>query len=176
MHKPKTMKKGKSRIIIILITSIIAIAIVSFTLGREWYEGKSQSITSFGLIHFAGYLFFLLMPVEMAFVYYLSYFKDLKLILIALSTAEVAQVIDYLIGLSVSSAIIHNLVGENRIQKAERSIYKYGNLTIFLFNVLPLSSPVIAVVAGMLKYRFRDVIIFSTAGLIIKYYILSLVF
>ncbi|NQU88105.1 MAG: VTT domain-containing protein [Mariniphaga sp.] len=169
-------KKVKSKVIIILITSLIAIIIVSMTVGKELYEGKSQSIFSFGLIHFSGYLFFLLMPVEMAFIYYLSYSKEAELIAVALGTAISAQIIDYLIGYSVSTKFINNIVGEKRIGRAEKYIKKYGNLTIFVFNLLPLSSPVIALVAGMLKYKFRDVLIYSICGLIIKYAVLSLLF
>lgn len=160
----------------VLITSLLAILIVSFTLGREWYEGKSQSIVSFGLIHFSGYLFFLLMPVEVAFVYYLSFFSDWEMLTVALTTACAAQIIDYYIGISVSSAIINNLVGEKRILNAEKHILKFGNITIFIFNLFPLSSSVIAVAAGMLKYRFKNFIVYSTAGLIIKYLVLIWIF
>jgi membrane protein DedA with SNARE-associated domain len=168
--------KRKIRIVLFVITSAIAILIVSFTLGREWYEGKNQSIVSFALIHFSGYLFFLLMPVEVAYIYYLSYFSALEMFSVAIVTAFAAQLIDYFIGLSVSSAIVNTLVGEGRIKKAEKHILKYGNLTIFIFNVLPLSSSIIAVAAGMIKYRFKGFIIYSLAGLVVKYVLLSLMF
>jgi membrane protein DedA with SNARE-associated domain len=168
--------KRKIRIVLFVITSAIAILIVSFTLGREWYEGKNQSIVSFALIHFSGYLFFLLMPVEVAYIYYLSYFSALEMFSVAIVTAFAAQLIDYFIGLSVSSAIVNTLVGEGRIKKAEKHILKYGNLTIFIFNVLPLSSSIIAVAAGMIKYRFNGFIIYSVTGLVVKYVLLSFVF
>lgn len=168
--------KRKIRIVLFVITSAIAILIVSFTLGREWYEGKNQSIVSFALIHFSGYLFFLLMPVEVAYIYYLSYFSALEMFSVAIVTAFAAQLIDYFIGLSVSSAIVNTLVGEGRIKKAEKHILKYGNLTILIFNVLPLSSSIIAVAAGMIKYRFNGFIIYSVTGLVVKYVLLSFVF
>jgi len=174
-HRGMDKKKG-IRIALLILTSLAAILIVSFTLGKEWYEGKSQSLLSFALIHFSGYLFFLLMPVEVAFVYYLKFFGDVKMLIIALITAAGAQIVDYLIGVSISSAVINNFVGEKRILKAETYILKYGNLTIFLFNLFPLSSSVISVAAGMLKYRFRDFIIYSLTGLIIKYTLLSILF
>lgn len=173
-----TIKERKrfNRIVFFTITSIIALTIVAFTVGREIYEGKSESIFSFGLVHFAGYLFFLLMPVEMVFVYYLSYYKEIELIGIALGTAFTAQLIDYFIGYSFSTKFINNFVGEKRIAKSEKYIYRYGNLTILIFNLFPFSSPIIALVAGMLKYKFRDLIVYSVIGLVLKYIILSLVF
>jgi len=170
------VKKKRIRILLLLITSVIAILIVSFTLGREWYDGKNQSLISFALIHFSGYLFFLLMPVEMAYIYYLSFFNEFEMLGVALGTAFVAQLIDYFIGFSLSSAIINKLVGEKRILKAEKHILKYGNLTIFIFNLFPLSSSVIAVAAGMIKYRFMGFVIYSMAGLFVKYILLSLIF
>jgi membrane protein DedA with SNARE-associated domain len=170
------MTRRRIRIILILITSCIAILIVSSTLGRELYEGRGQSLASFGLVHFSGYLFFLLMPVELAYIYYLSFFIEWEMLMVALATATAGQIIDYYIGLSMSTSIVNNLVGEKRIMKAEKHILKYGSLTIFIFNLFPLSSPVISVAAGMLKFRFKVFIIYSSAGLIVKYLVLTLIF
>lgn len=176
MNQKNGEKLKLGKILIFCITTFIAVLIISFTVGREIYEGKSDSMFSFGAVHFSGYLFFLLMPVEAAFVYYLSFYDEVKLIGIALGTAFVAQMIDYVIGYSFSLKFIHNFIGEKRLIKAEKHIRKYGNLTIFIFNLFPLSSPVIALVAGMLKYRLRDLAIYSVIGLIFKYIILSLIF
>lgn len=169
-------KKKFYKIIFFSITTIVALTIVAFTVGREIYDEKSESIVSFGLVHFSGYLFFLLMPVEMAFVYYLSYFREIELVGVAMGTAFAAQLIDYLIGYSFSTKFIQSFVGENRIAKSEKYIRKYGNVTILVFNLFPLSSPVIALVAGMLKYSLKDLILFSVIGLTLKYIILCLIF
>lgn len=173
------MKKKRinlKKILYVAIPVIVAILLFSVTIGHEIYEGKTQSLQSFALVHFSGYLFFLLMPVEMAFVYYLSYYEEAKLIGVALITAISAQIIDYVIGLSFSSKFIRHFVGEKRIKKAEKQIRQYGNLTIFIFNLFPLSSPVIALVAGMLKLRFRDLLLYSLTGLLLKYVALTLIF
>ncbi len=170
------MTQRRTRIILILLTSCTAILIVSATFGRELYEGRGQSLASFGLVHFSGYLFFLLMPVELAYIYYLSFFSQWEMIVVALTTATAAQIIDYYIGLSMSTAIVNNLVGEKRILNAEKHILKYGSLTIFIFNLFPLSSSVISVAAGMVKFRFKNFIIYSSVGLIIKYVVLTMVF
>jgi membrane protein DedA with SNARE-associated domain len=172
----KNLKYKPAQVVIFFCTTLAAILIISFTVGREFYEGRSESIFSFALIHFAGYLFFLLMPVEIAFCYYLSFYEEIEMIGVAMGTALAAQLIDYFIGYSFSKKFIQNFVGENRIAKSEKYIKKYGNLTLFLFNVLPLSSPVISLVAGMIKYRLKYLIIYSFFGLLIKYLILSYIF
>lgn len=173
------MKKKKIKLskgIFIVIASFVVIAIISLTIGRELYEGRNQSLTSFGLIHFSGYLFFLLMPVEMAFIYYLSHYNEMELIWVALVTAFTAQTVDYVIGLFFSFKSLTNMIGEKRILKAEKYIRKYGNLTIFVFNLLPLSSPVIALAAGILRFSFKNLMIYSMTGLFLKYLILTLIF
>lgn len=170
----KTIKPTK--FIFILITSVTAICLVSFTIGRELYADKSESILSFALIHFSGYLFFLLMPVEVAFIYYLPFYTEVELIAAALGTAIIAQCVDYFIGKLIRPTRIFELMGRKRIAKTERYIRKYGLLTIFVFNLFPLSSPVIALVAGMIRFNFRQFILVSSFGLFIKYVVLSWVF
>ena len=170
--KAKLIKTG-----VVLLSTAVAILIFSLTVGRELYYGeRNESLMSFVIINFAGYLFFLLMPVEMAFIYYLPNFPDIKLIGAALITAFLAQLADYLTGRTFSLGFLSSLVSKKKILKGEEYIQKYGNLTIFIFNLLPLSSPIIALVAGILRYRFRDLIYCSLAGLILKYVILSLIF
>ena len=166
--------KRVPRIAIVALVTLIAIMIISLTIGKDIYEGRSQSLTSFSVIHFSGYLFFLLMPVEMAFIYYLNWYDDITLIWFALVTATIAQFIDYLIGYSISSKAIPRFVSEKKILKAESYIRKYGNVTIFVFNFLPLSSPIISLAAGILKYNIKDLLIFSITGLFMKYLILTL--
>ena len=167
-------KRKLPRTIIAFGISIVVIMIVSLTIGKDIYEGRSQTLTSFSLVHFSGYLFFLLMPVEMAFIYYLTWYDEVTLIWFAMVTAVVAQLIDYLIGFSISSRTVSKFVSEKRILKAEGYIRRYGNLTIFFFNFLPLSSPIIALAAGVLRYNLKDLFIFSFIGLLLKYIILSL--
>ncbi len=177
MHHLNAKEKLKiTKILSVVIPVVVAVVIVSLTVGRELFEGRNQSMYSFALIHFSGYLFFLLMPVEMAFIYYLQYFQEIPLIAVALGTAVTAQIIDYLIGLLVGSKSIFRLVGQKRILNAENYIQKYGNITIFIFNLLPLSSPLIALVAGMLKLKFKNLIFYSISGLVIKYIIISFLF
>ena len=166
------------RIVIAILLTSMAIAIASLTVGRDIYAGtRDDGLMSFAVINAAGYLFFLFMPVEIAFVYYLQ--GDINVVAInaiALGTALLSQAIDYTIGFLVSNRFIDNLIGRSRYEKAEEKILRYGNLTIILFNALPLSSPVISLAAGMLRHRVRDALICTILGLLVKYTILTLIF
>jgi len=175
MKSIEAEKKKVSNVNVVLAISIIAIIIVSLTIGKDIYEGRNQTLTSFSIIHFSGYLFFILMPVEMVFLYYLTFYDEVTLVWVAIVTSVTAQFIDYFIGYSIRLGSVTRIAGEKKILKAEKYIKKYGNLTIFFFNLLPLSSPVISLAAGILRYNLKDLFVFSFSGLLLKYIILCLV-
>jgi len=175
------VKKSKAeitRIVIAVMLVISAIVIASLTIGRDIYYGsRDQGLLSFAIVNASGYLFFLFMPVEIAFIYYLQGdISVLALNSVAIGTALFSQTIDYSIGFLMSNRFIDQLIGRKRYIKAEKFIEKYGNVTIFVFNALPLSSPVISLAAGMLRYRIRDTVIFTLLGLMVKYLALTLIF
>ena len=160
----------KKRIIVVLVMAFIAIAVVSATVGREIYLGQSPGLTSYAVIHFAGYLFFLLMPVEaLVPIYQSEGHAGSTLVLIAVVTAIMAQVIDYGIGRFVSTRVIHDLIGRARYERFEAKIDKWGGFAILFFNLFPLSSPNMLLVAGMVRFSARRAFFFSFLGLTLKY-------
>lgn len=160
----------KVRLIAVVLTAVVAIFLVSTTLGRAIYAGQSPGLTSFALIHFAGYLFFLLMPVEaLVPVYQGEGHAGATLILIAVATAVAAQVIDYGVGRSVPEDSIHTLIGERHYTRFKATIEKWGGWAILLFNLFPLSSPNMMLVAGMTRFSVGRAFMYSTLGLFAKY-------
>lgn len=166
------------RLIVVVSLLTLTTVVASLTVGRDIYQHNAESFLSFAIVNFAGYLFiFLFMPVELAFIYYLhTGYDPVILNLVAIGTAFSAQVIDYLIGYFTSARLIDRLIGKSRYEKAEDEIRRYGNLTLFFSNLLPLSSPVISLAAGMLKYRIKDALLYSFAGMVMRYLLLSLIF
>lgn len=176
--KKKNLRIDIKRLITVVSLLTLTTVVASLTIGRDIYQQNTESFLSFAIVNFAGYLFiFLFMPVELAFIYYLrTGYDPLVLNMVAVGTAFSAQIIDYLIGYYTSARIIDRLIGKNRYEKAEAEIRRYGNLTLFFSNLLPLSSPVISLAAGMLKYRIRDALLYSLAGMVLRYLLLSLIF
>jgi membrane protein DedA with SNARE-associated domain len=166
------------QLIIVVLLAAIAIAILSLTIARDIYFGsQGKGLLSFAIVSLAGYLFFFFIPVEVAFIYYLTAGENFLLLnIVALATAIVSQSVDYLIGYSLSTKIIDELIGRSRYEKAEDEIREYGNITIFIFNFLPISSPVISLAAGMLKHRIKDAFIYTILGLALKYFLITLIF
>lgn len=167
-----------TQLVTVLLLAVVATTIASLTVGRDIYNGfTGHGILSFAIVSLAGYLFFLFIPVELAFIFYINAGENfLALNAVALATALVSQSVDYIIGYSLSARIINRLIGRRRYEKAEEEIRKYGNITIFVFNFLPLSSPVISLAAGMLKIRIKEALLFSALGLALKYALLTLIF
>jgi membrane protein YqaA with SNARE-associated domain len=161
---------NRRRVIALLLTAVVAIGLVSTTLGRAIYAGQTPGLVSFAAIHFAGYLFFLLMPVEALIpIYQAEGHRGATLIVIALATAVAAQLIDYCIGRAVSDRVIDDLIGEDRYRKFSGKIERWGGWAILLFNLFPLSSPNMLLVAGMVRYNVWKTFAFSTMGLVGKY-------
>lgn len=149
----------------------------SLTIGHQIYENKKPDIISFSIINFFGYLFFMLMPVEVLFAFYLSLEMNTLLILfVALLTAILAEIMDYIVGRLLSEHFIEKIINRKRYDRFKKYIWKYGALAILLFNLLPLASSVLSLAAGMLKYRFRKFLFYSILGLVIKYLVLIMLF
>ena len=162
---------------VIIALSVIAILYSSWIVGNQIYEQRQPTLISFSIIHFAGYLFFMLMPVEILFAYYAVFDINLPLLLgLALVTALLAEIIDFYIGYLLSNTVINKLIGKEKYQKSQKYIKKYGNAAIFVFHLFPLSSSVLALAAGMLKYRIRYFFTYALLGLFLKYTILLLFF
>jgi membrane protein YqaA with SNARE-associated domain len=160
----------RTRIIAVLITAGIAIILVSTTLGREIYAGRTPTLTSFALVHFAGYLFFLLMPVEaLVPIYQAEGHGAGVLVLLAVGTALIAQAIDYGIGRAVREPVIHELIGAARYTRFRETIQRWGGLAVLFFNLFPLSSPNMLLVAGITRYSAPRAFMFSAVGLTVKY-------
>ena len=146
------------------------VLLLSSTIGQHIVEGKQPTLLSFSTIHFAGYLFFLIMPVEVLLPYYLVLDYNMFLLLaVAVLTALIAQFIDYAIGNLAPSDTVKELIGIRRYKRAERVLSNHGKIIIFIFNLFPLSSPIVVLVAGMMKFKLRHTMLYSFLGLVLKY-------
>ncbi len=161
---------NRRRILLSILMLIVCVAIVSTTLGREVFAGRQPGLTSFTIVHFAGYLFFLLMPVEALLPYYMAEgHRGGVLVVLAVTTALLAQVIDYSIGRMLAERVARNVVGEKRYARFSGWVERWGSAAIFVFNLFPLSSPNMLLVAGMTRFSVVRTFAYSGLGLILKY-------
>ena len=160
-----------ARILIVAVTVLVAVTLVSATVGRAIYAGRTPGLGSFATVHFAGYLFFLLMPVEALVPYYLAEgHAGGVLVTLAVTTALAAQTIDYAIGRAVGTGILEDFLGRDRFAKFSGLIARWGSWAILIFNLFPLSSPNMLLVAGMSRFGIVRALAWSATGLIAKYF------
>ena len=164
------LKPTRGRVLTGIVLLLIAATVASLTVGRDIYAGRTPGIDSFILVHFAGYLFFIVMPVEVLVPWYLAEgHPGAVLLVLAVATALAAQIIDFGIGRLLSGRIVEHVIGERRLQRARSLIDRYGGGTIFFFNLFPLSSPSVLAAAGIVRFPPLRAMLWSGAGLTLKY-------
>lgn len=168
------MKKLRLFAVIIL---VLVIATVSLHVGKSINQEREPELSSFITINLAGYLFFITLPVELLVPYFTNNgFSPLLIFWIAVITAMISQTIDYWIGYLVPHKYIEEMIGEKEYNKALKSVKKHAKWMIFLFNLFPLSSPIMVCAAGIIKYDFKYTMFYSFLGLSLKYAVIILVF
>jgi membrane protein DedA with SNARE-associated domain len=161
---------ARRRLILGLVLLALAATVVSLTVGRDLFTGRTPDLGSFALVNFAGYLFFIVLPVEILVPWYLAAGHAGHWVAgLAVGTAVAAQLADYGIGCLVSGDVVDHLISRARIERARAKIDRYGGWTIFLFNLLPLSSPTMAAAAGVVRFGVLRTQAWSVAGLTLKY-------
>lgn len=177
--KPSTSWFGRLLVwpphwLIVVAGLVTGISILSYGLRQMLIAGDETKIWMFGLFHFAGYLFFIVSPVEILFARMVELDHGLGLLwMVAVGTAMVGKAIDYLIGYALNYTVIENIIGEKKDRRYYKRIEKYGGMTIFFFCLFPLSSPIVLLVAGMMRYPTRWAILLSVVGLSIKYAVIG---
>jgi len=177
-ENPKLIKekiKPKKSFIVIAIGFLAIVLLVSSTIGKTILAGEDPSILHLYLLNFAGYLFFLILPVEGLVPYYLLEYNPIYIGAIVIGTALLAQSVDYLIGMALPKKTIESMLGTRKYTKFKKLVKTYGSRTIFFFNLFPLSSPIIALLAGMERFGYLKTIKFSFLGLLLKYTVIILV-
>lgn len=163
--------------VVALFGLLLGSSILFIPLLNTFLSGEGISIYSYALINFSGYLFFTMTFVELLFVQLIRLGGSPPIFtFVAVVTALLALTLDYLIGYTFSKSFLTKIISERKLLKYQKRIEKYGDIIIFLFNVLPLSSPLLTLSAGLIRYNFRRLIIYSATGLVIKYFVLAIIF
>lgn len=168
--------KPKLSVIFTVMGVLLFIIVLSFTVGKSIILGKAPGLESFALIHFLGYLFFIVMPVEILVPYYRAVgYSGWLIWLFAMGTALLAQLIDYGMGYFLPARLNERLLGGKVYEKFRGLVLKYGNYVVLFFNLFPLSSPIINFIAGMERYDFKQLFKYNFLGLGVKYAFIILV-
>ncbi|MBU1070246.1 VTT domain-containing protein [Myxococcota bacterium] len=114
---------------------------------------------------FFGSLFFILIPLEAVFFFYLALEHSPALvILIMLFSSVLGLALDYLMGRLVGEGLLMRYA-EERFTKTKRSMDRYGGAIVIVANVIPfLPVQIISVVIGATRFGLRKFLIYTLVG------------
>ncbi|MBU1244982.1 VTT domain-containing protein [Myxococcota bacterium] len=114
---------------------------------------------------FFGSLFFILIPLEAVFFYYLALEHHAALvILIMLFSSVLGLALDYLMGRLVGEGLLMRYA-EERFTKTKRSMDRYGGTIVIVANIIPfLPVQIISVVIGATRFGLRKFLLYTLVG------------
>ncbi len=145
-----------------------------------YIQGQISNLTLVGLFFFSilGSLFFLMLPSEATFLYYLSNTDHIYffVVLFALLGNIVGMTINYLFGRLIGQKLLKFFFGVNEFYKYKEGIDKYGGYLLLIGNIIPGPIEFIAVFYGGFKFSLSRYIYLVTMGRLIKYLLLLIAF
>ena len=145
-----------------------------------YIESQITNLTLTGLFFFSilSTLFFLILPSEATFLYYVGITDHLIIFILffCLLGNAVGMTINYLFGRILGEKILLKLFNERSFYKYKDFIEKFGGYMIFLGNIFPGPIEFIAVFYGGFKFSYKRYIYLAMIGRLIKYILLYLAF
>lgn len=132
----------------------------------------------FGIFYagFIGSLFFIPLPQEVFLVSALIAGTSAYVAFSAIFIGTIAgNVFNYYAGIKLSPFFIH-LTSKRQLYKLRRTVNRFGIYAIFLFNILPLPSPLLTFGLGITKYNSKKLFSVLTLGVVFKYIIIIFLF
>lgn len=137
----------------------------------------NRTLPGLFFVSILGSLFFLVLPSEAIFIYYLSStdYLFLFIILFTILGSLVGLTFNYFFGLVLGEKVIRFLFKKN-FWKYKEKIEKYGGVVLFFGNIFPGPIEVLAIFYGSFKFNYKRFIFLVFMGRLIKYTILFLAF
>ncbi|MFH1771020.1 MAG: VTT domain-containing protein [archaeon] len=177
---------------IVIVVAVLALVAVYFTFLRDTdilvinliktflnhVIGNVKAGTLLGALYTAlfGGLFFVFMPMEVAFITFLRAGESPVLLVILYIVGMICSfTVNYYIGMKMSG-LSKKIISPRKFYKIKGIINKYGAGAIFLFNVLPLPAQPLSAILGVFKYNKPRFYFFFILGQSIKYIAISIAY
>jgi len=142
------------------------------------YQAISAEIegrTLLGLLYasFFGGIFFVSLPVEVIFLYYLGLnYYVVQIITVVMIGNILGMLFNYGFGRLIGEKVVKYFMKEN-YGKFRKKLEKAGAVLILIGNILPFPIEPFAVFLGAVKYRFSSFILWTAVGKFVKFIILA---
>jgi membrane protein YqaA with SNARE-associated domain len=133
--------------------------------------------TLLGLFYacFFGSLFFIMVPLELLFLYYHSFgYPAISLVGLTIIAVTIGLFFDYVFGWILGKRVLVFLLRE-KFHKFHRWIGKWGSVAVFIGTALPFPIQPVSVIIGAVRFPLRKFIIFAFLGSFVKYTLLIVI-
>lgn len=130
--------------------------------------GKNSLLGLFYLSLF-GSLFFISVPIEIVFIYYLSLgYSPFMVLLIASVGSLIGLIFDFLFGFVLGERVLKFFL-KDKYDKFKKLVDRFGGFIIFFGNLLPSPIELATVVFGAARFGFRKFVVYSLLGRVAKF-------
>lgn len=137
-------------------------------------EVESRSLLGLLYASFFGSLFFISLPVEAIFLYYLGLnYYVVQIIIVVLIGNILGMLINYGFGRLIGEKVIKYFMKDN-YKKFMKKLERAGAFIILIGNILPFPIEPFAVFLGAVKYRFSWFLTYTIIGKVIKFVLLAI--
>lgn len=137
-------------------------------------EVEARTLIGLAYASFFGSLFFISLPVEAIFVYYLGLnYYVVQIITIVMLGNILGMIINYGFGWLIGERVVKFFMKKN-YHSFRKKLDRAGSFLILLGNIIPFPIEPFAVFLGAVKYKFRWYIFYTIIGKLIKFILLSI--
>lgn len=184
-EKEKKKKFNLKKILILLLIFIVALYYFDNTLFLKLINSNYLTSSTYNFINeniinqtyigafisFAiGQIFFIYVPLELTFMFFLENLEPLILIIITTIASYIGFSINYFLGKLLRKKISNN----EKYNKFSSFINKFGGPLLFVAIFTPLPSQLLTFICGGTGYSYKKMIIYTTIATIIKFILLYL--
>jgi membrane protein YqaA with SNARE-associated domain len=126
---------------------------------------SGETLLGLAYAGFFGALFFILIPLEVVFFYYLALpYNSIVVLFIMLISSVLGLGVDYIMGRLVGESVLLRFKG-TKFEKYKRAMESYGGFIVVVTNIIPfLPVQIISVAVGATKFGLKRFMIWTTIG------------
>ncbi len=140
-------------------------------------EAEIESKSLLGLFYaaFFGALFFVALPVELIFIYYLGLnYYFVQVLTITLLGNLLGITLDYFIGWLIGPKVLQWFMKAETYHAFQRKIDKAGIFIVIVGNIIPFPIEPLTVFLGAVRYGYFRLMLFTAIGKLVKFGLLWL--